>query len=144
MKPHKTTCAAGLDYEGNPVDNSMLDIGRATKGRMVAATVGKRETRPVKRPSALLANRPIHRTIVVPREGKPATNDVVRGEPHGAHVTFLYAPGGFVLEDAAGKVIAQSLDGAAVRGELFVPASMALRVLPGPYEAIVSYYRYSE
>jgi len=142
----KRTVRVDVDDEGNPVDTTTVDIDRRASLPQQAAVKSppKRETKQVKRASSAgFKKRPVHQTIIVPPAGKPAGNTVISGDPYGAHVTFLHAPGGFALESVAGVVTA-SADGAVVRGELFVPPSMKLRILQGPKEAIVSYYRHPE
>ncbi len=134
----KRTVRVDLDDEGNPVDTTTVDVERRkTIPGIPAADAARPEFKPVKRASRAMARRPVHQTLVV-RAGE---SQVVSGDPSGAHVTFLYAPGGFALESAAGVVTA-SPEHAIVRGELYVPPSMKLRVLPGSKESIVSFYRH--
>jgi hypothetical protein len=151
-KAEKRTVRVDLDDEGNMVESeaAVADLGRrqtiprlpTPESTRASNEAAKRDTKQVKRASraAMNAARRAHQTIVIPPKGTPANNAVISGDPNGAHITFLYAPGGFALESTAGVVTATP-DHAVVRGELYVPPSMKLRVLQGTKESIVSYYR---
>jgi hypothetical protein len=144
-RAEKRTVRVDVDDEGNPLDTTTVDVERRKSlPHADAVKASKRDTTRPKRPSAAsLARRPVHQTLIIPAAGKPAASTVIAGDPGGAHVTFLFAPGGFALEAASGVVTA-SADAAVVRGELYVPPSMRLRILQGPKESIVSYYRYAD
>ncbi len=84
----------------------------------------------------------VYETRILPRAGRPTTEAEIAGGPSGAHVTFLFAPGGYALLAADGAiVVVGSGDHAAIGGELFVAPSMKLRINQGPRESIVTFYR---
>jgi hypothetical protein len=145
----KHTIRVELDDEGNPIDSTAIDLDAKAPGEPAKAPAEppkptRRLSKPFKRASSMhmQAGGRVYETRMIPRAGQIATNTEIAGSPHGAYVTFLFAPSGFslVLEGEGAVVIAKT-DDAAIRGELYVGPTMKLRVVQGPKESLVTFYR---
>jgi hypothetical protein len=159
----KRTVRVDVDDEGVPLDATAIDLEVLMPGE--AAKTPRRLSKPFRRPSlsnarptkpalpvavqdgAPAAERAaseerVYETRIIPRAGRSTTEAEIAGGASGAHVTFLFAPGGYALLDRDGSiVVVGSADHTAIGGELFVAPSMKLRISQGPRESIVTFYR---
>ena len=162
----RRTVRVDVDEDGVPLDATAIDLDVLMPGE--PAKTPRRASKPLKRPSLssarptqpalpaaaqapseapseLLASRErAYETRIIPRAGRSTAEAEIAGGTSGAHVTFLFAPGGYALLDRDGSiVVVGGADHPAIGGELFVAPSMKLRISQGPRESIVTFYRLS-
>ena len=162
----RRTVRVDVDEEGVPLDATNIDLDVLMPS--APAKTPRRPSKPPKRPSfsSARATQPAlpaaaqapfeapsdlhasaeraYETRIIARAGRSTTEAEIAGGTSGAHVTFLFAPGGFALLDRDGSiVVVGGADHPAIGGELFVAPSMKLRISQGPRESIVTFYRLS-